>query len=647
MRPVDDFSSDSISESTRPDEDLVPIEVVEMLESQLAATKQENAALTQAVYNSEEMILELEQTRIQLAAAQKEAELAHQNTQRLAETIFERSQEAMLVLDYEFNLVSANPKAREIFELELAEHGAANQHSLKEHLCRLYGSGDQLDWFKVLLDDPTGDKRIEIFRHLGDLFTAPFSIGREWIEVSLCVLDEGFDRSGYLLTARDVTQRKHIEDEIQYQALHDNVTQLPNRRYFIRQVEHHLLDPDSSEFAICFLDLDDFKSVNDRLGHEAGDQLLAQVSERIRNKTRNDCFLARFGGDEFALLVPNMSPANVAKIGRRIVQELKKPFTINRRTVHIGASVGMTRYPDDAQDVHSLLQNADVAMYSAKESGRNQFHLFTPELAAGIEERQSLLDDLRVALESKQLDLEYQPKWCLYENRVTGCEALLRWKRNGQPVSPLKIIEVAEGSGLILELGDLVVEQAFRQISQWRERGQFDGTVAINISGDQLVDTMFIQRFMNLSQEMQVPTEWIELEITETAMMKNFNRASVQISLLQKAGASIAIDDFGTGYSSLSYLKSFPVSTLKLDRSFVRDLPDDDKAAAVANAVLSLGHGLGLKVVAEGVETIEQFKFFQEAGCDLVQGFLFSRSLKPDEFVEWSKKTEKDFSFLG
>jgi len=611
---------------------------------EIARLRQRIEALADAVVNSANIIDELEQTKLKLADAQGATERAHQNAQMMAETIFEETHDSMVVLDRDLGLVSANRNARKMFSIEASTRVCDVMQKLKLQ----YRSESRLDWLSALLAEPN-ESRIELFKIEQVLDrTQPhnalpeFIHQKHWIEISISRLKSNRAEAKYLLTAHDITKRKLIEDQFQHQALHDNVTRLPNRRFFVQKIESILANQEETRpFTVCFLDLDNFKTVNDSLGHDAGDQLLVQVSERIENTTRSDCFLARFGGDEFALLIPEYPPEAVATIGQRIISELSKPFMIKDNSVYIGASIGMTRYPDDAINVNSLMQNADVAMYSAKDAGRNCFQSFTQELADNLKERQLLLADLREAVEHKDIALEYQPKWCLKTNQIAGCEALLRWKRNGVPVSPAHLIEVAECSGLILPLGDLIVEKAVQQIAVWKRDYSLNGKMAINISPRQLVDREFTQRFQTIIDRAGVPAEFIELEITETAMMENFDEAFQRIQELQEIGVAIAIDDFGTGYSSLSYLKSFPVSTLKIDRSLISDLPDDSKAVAVANAVQSLSHGLGLKVVAEGVETERQKQFLLDAGCDMVQGYFFSPSLKPDEFIAWAEKAKE------
>lgn len=616
------------------------------LQATVADLRQRNEALADAIVNSAEIIDELEQTKVKLAEAQTAAERAHQNTQQMAETIFEGTSDAMMVLDTDFDLVAANHKARSMFELNQVTDDV--EGSLPLHLSERFDSQTHADWFHALTTTNLSIDRVELCRRSRTPLSATSdeqqSTDTQWIEVSVSKLSA---RAGYLLTAHDITRRKKLAAEFQHQALHDKVTQLPNRRFFVNEIEKLLADPTKPEFVVCFLDLDHFKTVNDTLGHEAGDQLLIQVAERIRGRVRDDCFLSRFGGDEFALLCPGFSLEAIQTISGRIVTELSRPFFINNNSVYISASIGITRYPVDATNAQSLLQNADVAMYSAKEGGRNCFHQFTPELAGQIRERKLLLDDLRVSLEQRDIALEYQPKWCIQENRFAGTEALLRWKRSGQLVHPSDLVEAAECSGLILPLGDLVIETALQQMVAWERESNFSAGMAINVSPHQFADPDFLERFQQILTSCDASPSLIELEITETAMVNNFNRAFESLSEFRNLGVSIAIDDFGTGYSSLSYLKSFPVTTLKIDRSFVSDLPHDPKAVAVAEAILALARGLELKVVAEGVETIEQYRFLRDAGCNQMQGFLLSTSLPPSVVPRWLERQEEIASQLS
>ena len=441
----------------------------------------------------------------------------------------------------------------------------------------------------------------------------------------------------------DISQIEQTQQRLHRQALHDNLTGLPNRRYFSQQIKE-MIDVSrttNSQFGVCFLDLDDFKVVNDTLGHDAGDQLLIEVSERIKSCIFRDCFLSRFGGDEFALLIPEKDgERRISAVGEKVVRALNEPFDIGEHRVYIGVSIGKTMYPDDATDVNQLLRHADLAMYQAKDEGKNTIRGFSPEMAAEIEARQNLVNELRVAIAKKEVSIVYQPKRCLKTNRITGCEALVRWTKDGKAVCPGEFIDVAEKSGLIFPLGDQIIEMAMRQAKQWRDENSFDGRIAINLSPRQLNDPEFIDRFEELLKCTDTKPEWFELEITENAMMENIECSLKLMESLNELGVKIAIDDFGTGYSSLNYLKTFPVSTLKIDLSFVRDLPGDLKAVAVAKTVLSLGHGLGIEVVAEGVENEAQRRFLEQAGCDVIQGYLVNRPLAPSEFIGWHQQEQ-------
>ena len=635
-----------IGSGSQSDEVLDPDMEIGRLRTENANLQERNDALADACADSVSIIEELERTKLELATARQAAEEAHGSVKRMSETIFEGAHDAMLVLDNNKRLVSANKTAREMFAID----GLDSKVDFACEMLCLYRSLDHQDWFEAMMpDSPSRLHRIELYRYVSDPDGSveensdEFATStRRWIELSISVLpyDQG---QQYLVTAHEITKRKEVEKQVQYQAFHDKVTRLPNRRFFVHQVEELMANqaPDET-FAICFLDLDNFKTVNDTLGHEAGDQLLIQVADRIQHTTRDDCFLARFGGDEFALLVPRLPAETVARIADRIVAALQQPFAINENSVYVGASIGMTQFPEDGTDVNDLLQNADVAMYSAKERGRNCFHAFTPELGARLRERQALLNDIRSVVERGRVSLEYQPKWNISEKRVSGCEALLRWQRDGKPIPAGYLVEVAECSGLIQPLGELVMQQAIDQMAQWRKQRIVDGTIAVNISPRQISSRTFVDKFQRMAEQFDIPLSAIELEITETAVLDNLGEAFHQLEKLKEIGVSIAIDDFGTGYSSLSYLKSFPVSTLKIDRSFVQDLPHDSKAVAITKTILELGHGLGLQVVAEGVETMEQYCFLEAAGCDQIQGYLVSRSLSVERFPEWAISTARE-----
>ncbi len=552
---------------------------------------------------------------------------------RLLASVFENAQEGVVILDVQGNICEANPEFCGL-------SGMSQEQLLEQSLCSI------VDWehleFADVLESALSGKSCcgravlnrSSARECEIVYWGSLSVSR----------DENGNATNLIAMFSDISQIEQTQQRLHRQALHDNLTGLPNRRFFSQQIEE-MIDGSretNSQFGVCFLDLDDFKVVNDTLGHDAGDQLLIEVSERIKSCIFRDCFLSRFGGDEFALLIPESDDdeQRVDIVGEKVVQALNEPFDIGEHHVYIGVSIGKSMYPIDATDVNQLLRHADMAMYQAKDEGKNTIRGFSPELAAEMEARQKLVNELRMAISKKEVTIVYQPKRCLKTNQVTGCEALVRWTKDGIAVCPGEFIEVAEKSGLILPLGDQIIEMAMRQAKEWRDENSFNGRIAINLSPRQLNDPEFIGRFEELLECTDTRPEWFELEITENAMMENIECSLKLMEELNELGVKIAIDDFGTGYSSLNYLKTFPVSTLKIDLSFVRDLPGDPRAVAVAKTVLSLGHGLGIEVVAEGVETEAQKQFLEQAGCDVIQGYLVNRPLAPTEFIGWHQQNQ-------
>lgn len=349
--------------------------------------------------------------------------------------------------------------------------------------------------------------------------------------------------------------------------------------------------------------------------------------------------MARFGGDEFALLIPEQvgEKLKVQISANAVVDALSQSFNLAGHEVHIGVSIGTTVYPDHASDVESLMRHADVAMYKAKEEGKNKVTLFSAELVEIVEKRQVMLTELRRAVENRELTVVYQPKLCLKNNQINSCEALVRWtKEDGTTVSPAQFIPLAEDFGLISKLGDQVLETVARQAKSWHEAGLLVGPIAVNLSPRQLKEPNFIERLQHIISITKIRPEWIELEITENAVMEDKDRALMIMHQINEIGISIAMDDFGTGYSSLGYIRDFPIRTLKIDTTFVQDLPHCSRAVAIAKTVLSLGHGLDLKVVAEGVETEEQLQFLKEQACDMAQGYLVSRPMSNEQFIRFA-----------
>lgn len=549
---------------------------------------------------------------------------------RLLATVFNNAQEGVAILDDQGFVVEANP----VF-LEIA--GGSDENLLVRRLDHV------LDW--SFADFPEVIEAVSA----GQPWAGRVSLMRKseqrsyWVSFSPATDRTGQATSHIIVMFSDVTDIVKSQKRLRRRAMFDNVTGLPNRRYFRERLKAMIQDPQHQDpgFAILFLDLDDFKHVNDSQGHAAGDQLLRQVARRLRKCTGPGGFVARFGGDEFAILLPNADAAHrhVSEIADTIHGEIRKAIHLDHNEAYVSVSIGATHYPSHSQDVDTLLRNADVAMYAAKDAGKNQLRLFSAEMRTSVEVRHQLHGELRRALRGDELKLAYQPKVWAASGKLAGCEALARWQKPcGTNVSPGEFVPVAEKTGLIIALGNRVLRNACQQAKHWRELGLEVPHVAVNISPNQMREPRFIERVERILEETGVDPHWLELEITENAVMDNVDQAVKIIDRLGGMGISLAIDDFGTGHSSLSYLKSFNIDTLKIDASFVRDLPDDETAVAIVRSIISLGKGCGLTVVAEGVETDDQLNLLLEVGCDVIQGYYFSRPLWAEQFQDWAAR---------
>ncbi|MEJ2061117.1 MAG: EAL domain-containing protein [Gammaproteobacteria bacterium] len=438
-------------------------------------------------------------------------------------------------------------------------------------------------------------------------------------------------------------REKQIEEQIEHMAFHDSLTGLPNRAMMLQMLERDLATArrHNGQVAIMFMDLDDFKLVNDTLGHEAGDKLLRQVAGRFREIVRTSDFVARQGGDEFVLLISHHSngrPADenqlsqdAAILAQRILEALKTPFTIAGQDAYVGVSIGISQYPLDGTDIDDLMRHADTAMYRAKELGKGGYQFYSRELSDRQQQRMSLANSLHKAIEAAQFELVYQPVVELAQGRMVGVEALLRWRReDGQLTPPTEFVTIAEETALILPIGEWVLKEACRQISAWQDAGM-KLIVAVNISARQLLQEGFADQVMSVIKEAGVDRESLELEVTESAMILDPERMESALNQLNAQGIAIALDDFGTGFSSLHRLKHMPLSMLKIDRAFVMGLPDDLDNAAIVTATVQLARSLGLASLAEGIETAEQLDYLRQIGCGYGQGYFFSRPVDAAE----------------
>ena len=434
---------------------------------------------------------------------------------------------------------------------------------------------------------------------------------------------------------QDITERKISEERIQYLAYYDALTGLPNRALFMDRLQYAVIDADRRErlVGVMFLDVDRFKDVNDSLGHETGDQLLKAVAERLTVVVRKGDTVARLGGDEFTIILAGMAHVDdAAHVAQKVLEVFEQPFHVAQREFHMTASVGITLYPFDDSNFSHLLRNADIAMYRAKEAGRNTYQFYTAEMTAKANERLALKNDLQRALRQHEFSLVYQPIVSLREGRILGVEALLRWRHPERGlIAPDQFIGLAEETGFIVALGEWVLHAACQQCVVWHRRGFPELQMAVNLSARQFRQAHLADTVRTVLEQTGLDARRLELELTESVLLEHDETTAGSLRTLSNAGVSLVIDDFGIGYSSLSYLRRFPIRTLKIDRSFTRGIPTDPDSSAIAASIITLAHSLGMQVVAEGAETVEQLEFLRRQGCDAYQGFHFSKPLPPDD----------------
>ncbi len=451
----------------------------------------------------------------------------------------------------------------------------------------------------------------------------------QWMSISS--LPGGDDQEQYVALFVDISEQKRREACIEHQAYHDALTSLPNRRLFHDRLEQALVQAERNacSLAVLFIDLDRFKLINDTLGHTIGDQLLQAVATRLSETIRREDTVARLGGDEFTVLLPRIDKRQDAqRTVQKIIAAFQQPFTIAGQNLHISLSVGIALFPGDGETPERLMKNADSAMYRTKSDGRNGYHFYTQKMNTGAKRQLMLENDLHTALARNELVPFYQLQQDAAQHKVTGMEVLLRWQHPQHgTVMPGEFIGLAEESGLIVPIGRWVLEQACQQAKAWLDAGYGDFTLAVNLSARQLQQPDLLQIVQQILQRTGLPAQNLELEITENLLLNDTERNIALLHRLHDLGIRLALDDFGTGYSSLSYLKKFPFDLLKIDQSFVRGLPDNQEDAALVDTIITMGHKLGMQVIAEGVETREQRAFLQRLGCDLIQGYLISKPL--------------------
>ncbi|AFK69904.1 diguanylate cyclase [Pseudomonas putida SJTE-1] len=545
---------------------------------------------------------------------------------QLAATVFENTAEGVLITDIDQRISAVNRAFSEITgysEIEALGQTprllASGQHDSAFYLAM---------WHQLTAE---GHWQGEIYnkRKNGELYPS-------WLTIS-AVRNSDREITHFVAVFADISSIKHAQAKLDYQAHHDPLTGLPNRTLFENRLQGVLTCAQVSnrQGAVLFLDLDRFKHINDSLGHPVGDLLLKGIAQRLKEQVRDVDTVARLGGDEFIILLPGLhKPSDASTIANKLLACFNAPFQAGEHEFFTSASIGISLYPQDGTDVSTLIRNADAAMYRSKAKGRNRVEAYTRDLTAQASERIALEHELRRAVERNEMSLCFQPKLSLKTQSLVGAEALIRWSHpTFGEVPPEHFIHLAEENGTILQLGDWVLEQACRQMQAWKQHYEPFGPLSINLAGAQLRHPHLARRIEQLLKHYQLRAGDLQLEITENFIMSQAEEALAVLYQLKKLGVQLAIDDFGTGYSSLSYLKRLPLDILKIDKSFIRGLPDDPHDAAIARAIIALGRSMQLTIIAEGVENQAQQRFLAAEGCEQIQGYIVSLPLPPEEFA--------------
>jgi diguanylate cyclase (GGDEF)-like protein/PAS domain S-box-containing protein len=550
------------------------------------------------------------------------------STLRLAATVFDSTIEGIMVTDSDGVIVATNRAFSAITGYEETELVGRRPNILSSgrHTSDFYARM----WTDVL---QTGSWQGEVWnRHKSG------RVYPSWVSIN-AVRDSSGQVVNYVAMNSDITQIKRSQDELAHQAHHDQLTGLPNRLLFQSRLDHALdvARRRQGRLAILFLDLDGFKHVNDSLGHPVGDDLLCRFSERLSSRVRAQETLARLGGDEFVILIEQLgTTGEAAALAEAVLKLVHEPFTLENvgHEVYIGTSIGISLYPDDAVDATALIKNADTALYQAKAGGRNTYRFYSASQGRAADKRMSLGSQLRKALDRDEFILHYQPQFAVGSNDLLGAEVLLRWQRpDGTLVKPHDFVPLAEDIGLILPLGERVLRMACEQLACWLAADVPAVRLGVNFSVRQFESPELEQRVLDLLHQCRMPPHLLEIEITESVLMAEGDTVIRLLNRFKEMGLGIAIDDFGTGYSSLGYLKRFRADRLKIDRSFVRDLPGDGHDREIVSTIVSMARSLGLEVLAEGVERIEQLVCLEKLGCDAYQGYLGGVPLPADAFA--------------
>lgn len=581
-------------------------------------------------YEPEELIKTLTHARQKLLL---ENENNHYNkalkhSENLFGQLVNNSPDIIYTLDPEGRFTFLNESARKILGLDIDTMLGRNYESIVYH-------ADQ-DRAKYAVNERRTGVRATQNREIRFIQGSDDDLGEQFVTIELNAMglyqpnqDGTNEFIGTYGVARDLTERKKAEATIYFQAYHDLLTNLPNRALFKDRLNQAIVQciRQNHSLAVMFLDLDHFKMVNDTLGHLIGDELLQAVAQRLRHNIREGDTLARIGGDEFLLLLPYIrNRENVAAISDKIIASFKTPFRIEAHELFVSVSIGIAIFPDDGEMIDTLIKHADIAMYHAKDRGRNDYCFFDQGLNHNVSGRLDIQTGLRHALQRGELELYYQPQVNIMTGKIVGMEALLRWNHPERGmVPPSEFIPIAEECGLINPISKWVLQTACNQARVWQERQGSPITLSVNISARQIEQPGFVDNFIQILEMNGLDGSNIEIEITESTLMRDIEGCIVKLRQLSELGIIVSIDDFGTGYSSLSYLKKLPIHTLKIDKSFIHDLRADSQGATIVDGITAMAKSLHLNVIAEGVESDEQLAYLRKAGCDVYQGYHFSR----------------------
>ena len=545
--------------------------------------------------------------------------------QERSREMYERSPDAIMTIDAAHRVLYANSQAESI--------AGCSARELLDGTCH--------DGF-FDLPEPCADCPVAGVLASGQVAerTVAQEVGgrHRWLEqVFYPVLSPDGRVNSVIESTRDTTATRMARTTMHRLAFYDSLTDLPNRSLFLDRLSTAISRARRREqsVAVVFVDLDEFKEINDTLGHSIGDGLLTEVGARLRELLRDEDTVARYGGDEFTILARVATRADAAMIAERVIASLSEGFRVSGHQLCISTSIGIATYPEDGERGVDLIRNADAAMYSAKDNGHNAYCFFTPDMVESAARRLELEAALRHAIDNDEFELYYQPQVDVREMRFVGVEALLRWNHpNRGLLAPGEFIDLAERAGFIAEIGSWVLDTVCRQAVLWLEQGLDFGRVAVNLSAREFIQGNIVENVTNTLERTGLDARMLELEITETVAMYNVEQVLAILELFRDMGVRVAIDDFGTGYSSMSYLKKFPVQTLKLAQDFMRDVDVDPQSAAIVSMLIELSLELGLDMVAEGVENDHQLRFLKDRGCYVIQGYLFSRPIPSDDIAQ-------------